>query len=64
MVVVAAEAELSDGRQHAAWKRRQACSLPPLCCTLWSMQAAVRAVRNARAEYGVEPARKIAATVR
>lgn len=29
-----------------------------------ALQAAVRAVRNARAEYGVEPGRKIAATVR
>lgn len=28
-----------------------------------ALQAAVRAVRNARAEYGVEPGRKIAATV-
>jgi hypothetical protein len=29
-----------------------------------ALQAAVRAVRNARAEYGVEPGRKIAATFR
>ncbi|KAL4422888.1 hypothetical protein ABPG75_009085 [Micractinium tetrahymenae] len=29
-----------------------------------ALQAAVRSVRNARAEYGVEPGRKIAATVR
>lgn len=29
-----------------------------------ALQAAVRAVRNTRAEYGVEPGRKIAATVR
>ena len=29
-----------------------------------ALQAAARAVRNARAEYGVEPGRKIAATFR
>lgn len=29
-----------------------------------ALQAAVRAVRNARAEYGVEPGRKVAATFR
>ena len=28
-----------------------------------SLQAVVRAVRNARAEYGVEPGRKIAASI-
>ena len=48
-----------DGKEQDAHPWTPAAQLSCKC----HLQAAVRAVRNARAEYGVEPGRKVAATL-
>lgn len=48
----------------APWPSTEAAVDEAATAQFETLQAAVRAVRNARAEYGVEPGRKVAATFR